>query len=67
MKRVNMQENTDGKKKKQQQRHADEEREKTDRELCCSHVLEEKYTVTRENETGSVNFLHMCAACNTAS
>lgn len=40
---------------------------KTDRELCWSHVLEEKYTVTRENETGSVNFLHMCAACNTAS
>lgn len=56
MKELNTQENTD-----------EEIKIKSDRELCWSHVLEEKYTLTRENETGFVNFLHMCTACNVMS
>lgn len=41
---------------------------KKDKSLTgLSRVLDEKYTLTRENETGLVNFLHMCTAYNTAS
>lgn len=42
-----------------------ERNKKADREKLSPHVLEEKYTLTRENETGFVNFLYMCAACYT--
>lgn len=40
--------------------------QKTGREFHCSCVLQKKYTVTRENETGFVNFLHVCTENNTA-